>query len=211
MRSHSAIYVIAQALADVAFSTFYDLKLYGTEHIPDGGCLIASNHVSYLDPPALSCRLPQTPAFLARKTLFRPPLFDSLLPRLQAIPVDQENPDMVGLKRIIAMARSGVPVILFPEGSRSYDGILQPAMPGIGLVLSKSGVPVVPARIFGAHSAWPRGGRPRPFHPIRIVFGPAFTPQSDQADKKKRYQELGEQVMERIALLTLPGTDALNA
>lgn len=191
-------------MADAAFSAFYDLRLYGVENIPEGGCLIASNHVSFLDPPALSCRLPHSPAFLARKTLFKPPLFDSLLPRLQAIPVDQENPDMVGLKRIIAVAKSGVPVILFPEGSRSYDGTIQPAMPGIGLVLSKASVPVVPTRIFGAHEAWPRGKRPRPFHPIRVVFGTPFTPRSDEPDKKLRYWKLGEQVMERIASLTLP-------
>jgi 1-acyl-sn-glycerol-3-phosphate acyltransferase len=200
----SPIYLLAQALADLYFSTFHDLRLHGTENLPEGGCLIACNHDSFFDPPAISCRLTCRPAFLARKSLFKPPAFDRLLPQLQAIPVDQENPDMVGLKRIIAEAKSGVPVILFPEGSRSFDGHLQPPMPGIGLVLSKSGVPVVPARIFGAHNAWPRGGRPLPFHPIRVVFGHPFQPQSDQPDKKMRYQQLGEQVMDRIASLTLP-------
>ncbi|MEO0453836.1 MAG: lysophospholipid acyltransferase family protein [Verrucomicrobiota bacterium] len=198
-------YYLVQTGLNWYLSVFHHLKVIGKEHIPtDRGCLIASNHDSFLDPPAVGCTVDPQPCYLARKTLFKPPIFDQLLPKLQAIPVDQENPDMVGLKKIIKATRDGYPVVIFPEGSRSWDGKLQPPMPGIGLVLAKTNAPVVPTRIFGAHDAWPRGHQPRPFKPVTVVMDKPFYPHSDASDKRTRYQEFGEEVMERIAQITNP-------
>lgn len=202
------LYRLGQAVSDLYFSTFHDLRIHGTHHIPESGCIIAANHVSFFDPPAIGCRLPQLPFYLARKTLFHPPLFDSLLPQLRAIPIDQENPDRKGLKAVIDLTHAGHAVVIFPEGARSLDGTLQDAMPGIGFILNLSRVPVVPARIFGAYEAWPRHGRPRPFHPIHVVFNPPFTPHSPLMDKKEKYHDLGNQVIQRIAAIPHPIPDS---
>src|SRR5690606_28112801 len=116
-----------------------------------------------------------------------------LLPSIQAIPVDQEKPDMVGLKKIIQIVRGGNPVILFPEGSRSYTKELLPAMPGVGLVVNKTQAPVVPVRLFGVQEIWPRDGKIKWFLPAEIVFGPAlhFPPTKD-------YQSIGDRIMQAI-------------
>src|SRR5205823_10945704 len=107
--------------------------------------------------------------FLARRTLLDVPLLGWLLPRLNVIPVNQEGIDRSALKSLIRILKAGNAALVFPEGSRTTDGNLQPAEPGLGLIIAKTLAPVVPMRIFGAHEALPRGGG-LPFAPITIVI-----------------------------------------
>ena len=185
---------------------FFSFKVTGREKIPNkGGCILAMNHESYLDPPlaGICCRRPIH--FLARKTLLQWPVLGPIFPQLNVVPVDQDRADMSALKTIIKLVRSGECTIVFPEGSRTLDGKLQPAQPGLGLVIAKTGAPVVPMRIFGAHEAFPRGKWPRP-RPIRIVVGdPMLFAQAElEGTGRELYQRLSERVMERIAALELP-------
>ena len=71
-----------------------------------------------------------------------------IFPRLNVVPIDQERPDMSALKTVIRLLRAGESTIVFPEGARTLDGQLQPAQPGIGLIIAKTLVPVVPMRVF---------------------------------------------------------------
>ena len=71
--------------------------------------------------------------------------FKWALPLCQAIPIDQENPDAASLKHVIRLLKSGKRVLVFPEGSRTPDGKIHDGMGGIGLILSKTKVPVQPA------------------------------------------------------------------
>jgi 1-acyl-sn-glycerol-3-phosphate acyltransferase len=89
-----------------------------------------------------------------------------LLPKLNVIPVDQEGSDRSALKALIRILRAGQATLVFPEGARTLDGNLQPAQPGLGLVIAKTLAPVVPMRIFGAHEAWPRGVKKSAFIPL---------------------------------------------
>ena len=187
------------------FSTYHSYRVEGGHHIPDsGGAIFVSTHCAFFDPPAMACATPRILDFLARKTLFDNPIFGKAIRNLNAIPVDQENPDMAGLKTIISRLRKGRVVVLYPEGSRTWDGELQPGQPGIGLVIEKAGVPVIPSRFFGMHEAWPRGESPRLFTPVTLVVGKPFVPHSDKSDKRERYQDLSDQVMHAIAALELP-------
>lgn len=196
-------YLLIQAASALFFRAFYNYHIYGEENIPEGGCLIASNHDSFFDPPLIGCTLESAPHYLARKTLFDNPVFAKAIAALKSHPIDQDRPDMAGLKRIIGIAKKGGGVVLFPEGSRSWDGQLQPSQPGIGLVVAKAGVPVVPVRIFGAHPAWPRGGRPRLFTPIRVAIGtPIHFPAS--SNNRENYQLIGDQIMAAIAAIPYP-------
>src|SRR5215212_236944 len=151
--------------------TCFQFKVVHRERIiEEGGAILAMNHQSYLDPPlaGIACRRPIY--FLARKTLLKWPILGPIFPKLNVIPVDQERADMSALKSVIKLVRAGHCTVVFPEGSRTLDGQLQPAQPGLGLIIAKTLAPVVPMRIFGAHEAFPRGGKPR-FHPITIVVG----------------------------------------
>jgi len=195
-------YNLSWVLARLLFS----FKVTGREKIPNkGGCILAMNHESYLDPPLVGICCRRAIHFLARKTLLKWPVLGPIFPKLNVVPVDQDRADMSALKTIIKLVRSGECTIVFPEGSRTLDGKLQPAQPGLGLVIAKTGAPVVPMRIFGAHEAFPRGKWPRP-RPIRIVVGdPMLFAQAElEGTGRELYQRLSERVMERIAALELP-------
>ena len=144
------------------------------------------NHQSYLDPPLAGVAAGREMYFLARKTLLEVPVLGWLLPRLNVVPVDQEGNDRSALKALIRILKSGNGTVVFPEGARTLDGDLQPALPGLGFVIAKTLAPVVPMRIFGAHVALPRGGGRLRFVPITIVVGEPihFT----KADLEPRWQ-----------------------
>lgn len=206
-------YKVCASIASVIAKAMFWFRPYGIENIPtEGGCLIAMNHESYLDPPLAGISAPRELFFLARKTLLDWPVVGRILPFLNVIPVDQERADMSALKTVIKQIRAGHGTVIFPEGSRTPDGKLQRAQPGAGLVIAKTRCPVIPARIFGAREAFPRGGKPRPFRPIKIVFEPAmeFSESDFAGEGRELYQRLSDRVMERIAKIQPPNSESHN-
>jgi 1-acyl-sn-glycerol-3-phosphate acyltransferase len=173
--------------------------------IQTGPVIVAMNHQSYLDPPLAGTTCDRAIYFLARRTLLDVPVLGWLLPKLNVIPVNQEGVDRSAIKGIIRVLQAGNAVLIFPEGSRTLDGSLQPAEPGLGLVVAKTLAPVVPMRIFGAHEALPRGGGGLHFVPITVVIGePIFFTAADlDAPGKKLYSRLSDRVMDAIAALRL--------
>jgi 1-acyl-sn-glycerol-3-phosphate acyltransferase len=200
-------YSFGYHLSKLIAKTVFGFRVYGQQHIIEsGGAILAMNHESYLDPPlaGISCR--RQIYYLARKTLLEWPVLGPIFPKLNVIPVDQERADMSALKAVIRLVRAGHCTIIFPEGSRTLDGQLQPAQPGLGLVIAKTLAPVVPMRIFGAHRAFPRGGKPRPFTPITIAIAEPlrFTAADLEGEGRDLYQRLSERVMARIAAIENP-------
>ncbi|PYL63249.1 MAG: 1-acyl-sn-glycerol-3-phosphate acyltransferase [Verrucomicrobia bacterium] len=173
--------------------------------IQKGPAILAMNHQSYLDPPLAGTTCDRAIYFLTRRTLLDAPLLGWLLPKLNVIPVNQEGVDRGAIKALIRLLKAGNGVLVFPEGSRTLDGKLQPAEPGLGLVIAKTLAPVVPMRIFGAHEALPRGGGSLSFVPITIVIGePIFFSAVDLFPSGKNlYRRLSERVMDAIAALRL--------
>ncbi len=173
--------------------------------IQTGPVILAMNHQSYLDPPLAGIACDRAIYFLARRTLMDLPLFRWLLPKLNVIPVNQEGIDRSALKALIRVLKSGNAALVFPEGARTLDGNLQPAQPGVGLVIAKTLAPVVPMRIFGAHQALPRGGGGLHFVPITIVVGEPifFTPVERESPATNRYEQISQRVMDAIAALRM--------
>src|SRR6266705_3180586 len=173
--------------------------------IQSGPVILAMNHQSYLDPPLAGITCDRAIYFLARRTLMEVPLLSRLLPKLNVIPVNQEGIDRSALKALIRVLKAGNAALVFPEGSRTVDGSLQPAEPGLGLVIAKTLAPVVPMRIFGAHEALPRGGGGLHLVPITVVVGePIFFTEADlQSSGKDLYGRLSQRVMDAIAALHL--------
>ena len=106
------------------------------------------------------------------------------------------------MARVLAAGESA---LVFPEGTRTPDGNLQSAQPGLGLVIARTRAPVVPMRIFGAYEAWPIGGRIRLGPRITIVVGePIHFSETDFAGSgKDLYRRLSQRVMDAIAAISL--------
>jgi 1-acyl-sn-glycerol-3-phosphate acyltransferase len=187
-----------------AFRTLFGLRIVGQENlISEGPVLVASNHQSFLDPPLIGNLYQTEMVFLARKTLFVG-FFKWLYPQWNAIPVDQDRPDMASLKTIIRKLKEGERVLVFPEGERTQDGSIGEAAPGIGLIAVKSGAVIQPVRISGARDALPRGsGRVR-FARITVSVGPAIRLSPEElreASNKDGYDRVAKRIMGAIEAL----------
>jgi len=197
-------YSIGKVAFKLIYRTAFRLKVHGADNIPPrGGFLIASNHESYLDPPLIGSSFPYPIHYFARKTLFDNRMLGFLLPRVHVLPIVQERPDIRGMRSAIRAVASGAPLVVFPEGARTPDGNLQPAQPGVGLLVIKTGAPVLPVRIRGAHAAWPRDSKKIRLRPISLTVGPlipSIVP-PEGLRGQEACQTVSDQIMAAIAKL----------
>jgi 1-acyl-sn-glycerol-3-phosphate acyltransferase len=199
-------YWVGYHLSRLAGRLFFRFRVIHRERmIQSGPVILAMNHQSYLDPPLAGTACDRAIYFLARRTLLDVPLLGWVLPKLNVIAVNQEGVDRSAIKTVIRLLQAGNGVLVFPEGSRTPDGTLQPAEPGMGLVIAKTLAPVVPMRIFGAREALPRSGGCLRFVPITVVIGePIFFTTADmQPGGKDLYARLSDRVMKAIAALSV--------
>lgn len=198
------VYWLGWMAFGAAFRALFGLKITGRENlITEGPVLVASNHQSFLDPPLIGNLYKTEMVFLARKTLFVG-FFKWLYPQWNAIPVDQDRPDMSSLKTIIRKLKEGHRVLVFPEGARTLDGSIGEAAPGIGLIAAKSGAVIQPVRISGARDALPRGSGRIRFARITVSVGPAIrlSPEELRATNgKEDYERITAKIMDAIAAL----------
>ncbi|MDO9541035.1 MAG: lysophospholipid acyltransferase family protein [Kiritimatiellia bacterium] len=177
----------------------------GKENVPaQGGIIIASNHASYLDPPLLGCALKHRYVrFLARDSLFQNRLGQWWANKVGVVFIDRNRGDLAAFKAALTILKAGGALCLFPEGTRTLDGNLQSPKAGIGFLIVKSAVPVVPAYIEGSFAAFSKGaGRIRPAK-ITVRYGQPISPEEFQrlGSDKTAYHKAAALVMEKIAAL----------
>lgn len=203
------VYGVCNYVISVVNDILFRGPVYGQDNLPrDGAFLLAANHLSFLDPPLIGIQVPRQLCFFARKTLWKPGVAAWWLDTVGVIPVDRDGgQDVSALKRVLRALKDNKGLILFPEGTRSPDGRLQRPKPGVGFIVCKSQVPVVPARIFGSFEAFGRGVKfPRLGTSVSVVFGRPMPPEAydDPAAGKERYQVASDRIMAEIAKLQPP-------
>ena len=183
-------------------------EVVGTNNFPtDGPFLIAANHASHFDPPIVGSHVPRQMRFFARKSLWNNKVLAWWLNEVETIPVERDSGDVGAIKRVLQALKENRAVVLFPEGTRTTDGHLQKAKAGVGLMACKTGVPVVPCRVYGSFTAFGKGTTiPRFGTSIDIVFGPPIpaTDYDDPSAGKARYEQAAQRIMDRIAALPPP-------
>jgi 1-acyl-sn-glycerol-3-phosphate acyltransferase len=204
------VYFLGWCFFRLIYSTWFHWRVFNPERVPlKGPVILASNHASYLDPPLVGAGLTRGINYLARDTLFRYPGIGWLLRRWDAVPVDRDGGGAAGLKAILERLLAGGAIILFPEGTRTRDGKLQPARSGIGLTVIKSTAVVVPVRVFGTFEAYGRRHTfPRP-HGIAVKYGRPLDFSAKRAEAKncskarlkEIYQEIADEIMRAIGKL----------
>lgn len=167
-------------LIKLIYTAFGGLRAEGLEHVPASGpAIIAANHLSWADPPALRVVLKRRCWFIANDWLLRLPVLGALLPYYGVVPVARsENsgqPDREALRQAHRYLAAGDLLCIFPEGGTSVTGSLHPFENGVAALALRSGAPVVPVGISGSdrmlpmqppyRPRWSRGG-------LRIRMGP---------------------------------------
>jgi 1-acyl-sn-glycerol-3-phosphate acyltransferase len=178
----------------------YGWKVFGRDNIPEGGALIASNHLSNFDPPFLGSAIKREMFYFAKIELFRNPLFGALIKSVNAFPVHRGEADRQAWKVAKSLLKTGKLLLFFPEGTRSRDGQLQDGKPGMARLAFAADVPVVPAAISGSNrlrDVFLRRAK------LRVGFAKPIT-LSDFAsgnDDDSRYDRLTKAVMAEIGRL----------
>jgi long-chain acyl-CoA synthetase len=159
----------------------FRLRVEGSDRLPDRQVVLAPTHGSFLDPFVVAAALDRgrlANAFWVAdaELAFGNPLTRRVSRLAQAVPFDAERGFVAGVAMAAAVLGRGHDLIWFPEGQRSHSTDLQAFRPGIGLLLRRFPVPVVPVAIRGAHEAYPPGRvLPRP-RPIAVAFGEPLDP-----------------------------------
>jgi 1-acyl-sn-glycerol-3-phosphate acyltransferase len=191
------LYTIFRSAAVVLCKVFFRIRARGRKNIPrKGGFILASNHLSYLDPVVLGVACPRKLNFMAKHDLFRSPLFSGLIARLGAFAVKRDSADASALKEAVRRVRKGRALLIFPEGSRGQGGKLGEPQSGIGFLAAKLNVPVIPAFIKGTERALPKNARRIQPSKVEVSFG-----QQVAIDKGLTYQEIAARIMSSIASL----------
>lgn len=194
---------------DLVFHLVYKSRSFGAENVPKkGGLFLASNHASIMDVMIIpyfglsrfSWRRFRNPG---KEELFRNRLASLIIKSTGAFPVKRRSRDVAAMKKIIDIAKKDV-IVIFPEGTRSKDGQLQPGTPGIGRLIHEAKVPVVPTYIINSRHAWYKGKlMPNFFQELYVVFGKPLELDRyfEQEGSKAIYREIVKNLMDEIAKL----------
>jgi 1-acyl-sn-glycerol-3-phosphate acyltransferase len=197
------LYVMSRELFRVFLKIVGRLKVIGRENVPKtGGLILASNHISYLDPPTVGMGVNRSVHFMAKEELFHNRFAAAWMRSIGTFPVRRGTADRKAIKQALQYLANGEIVCLFPEGTRSPDGSLQKAEMGIGMFALKSHAPVVPVAIIGTDKVLPVHGGLH-FHPVTIIYGEpiTFPDLYEIKESRESYEEVGRRVMAAIAEL----------
>lgn len=187
------LYQIGKWLSWLMATGFGRMKVVGRKNIPrKGGILICANHVSYADPPVLGAAARVRPLhYMAKSELFEIPILGKLIRWVGAFPVQQRTADRQALKTAIEYLQNGECVGMFPEGARQLDGRLGEPLPGVGMIVLRAKVPVVPAAIIGTEKLLPPHKLLPRFSRVKVVFG-------EQLDLDDLYEQSGREAVEEV-------------
>jgi len=166
-----AIWAVGRVTIQPAVKVFARLEVYGAERVPlTGGLVVAANHFSWIDPPALGAACPRTLYFMAKVEAHRVPGLGQLLRSFGAFPVRRGESDRDAVRTMREIVRDGNALGMFPEGTRQLEGVPGSAQPGAAMVAITEGVPLIPAAIHGSQ-VW----KPGNFAPVSLAWGEPLT------------------------------------
>jgi 1-acyl-sn-glycerol-3-phosphate acyltransferase len=200
------VYRLAWFLARLLLHALFGFSVRGKARVPKTGpVILAANHLSILDPIAIGAAVWRPVSFFARADLFHLPVLSWLLPRLYAIPVERGESDLSAIKKALRTLERGSAFGIFPEGTRSRTGRLQPFKTGVAAIALRTGTPVVPVAVMGTEKALPVGARMiRLRRPIRVVFGDPIPVPKKERPSREDLLRLTREIEAKVAELLDP-------
>ncbi len=207
------VYYFTWLLGRILVWPLFRITRIGKERVPrSGGVILASNHLSYLDPLVLGITCPRKPIrFMARESLYRNPVFRLFLWAAYTFPVKRGGADRGAWRHFENLVATGQQVSFFPEGTRSEDGQLLPANPGAGMLIHRcTGATVIPVRITGTDRILNKAKGFQGLFKVTIAYGSPVDLSAELALEGSRevYQRVADKVMAAIA--ALPGGSDLE-
>lgn len=187
----------------IFYRIFLRLKIVGREHIPSkGGYLIASNHLSNLDPMLIGIAAGRKISFMAKSTLFKNFLFSFILRGVMAFPIKRESRDIGAIKEAIRRLKNSGGLVVFPQGTRRTSNIdTEGIKGGVGFLAAKANVPIIPALIQGSDKVLPPGSRFIRLSRVVVTFGSPIS-----CLQGSSYEQITNEVMGVIKKLSLNPT-----
>jgi 1-acyl-sn-glycerol-3-phosphate acyltransferase len=187
-------YELCKGVVSLVGSVVWRTRYFGRENIPaEGAAMIVCNHQSHLDPPLVSVGCPRQIYIMARKTLFDNPVFGRLIRSIHAVPIDRDGVGAAGIKECLKLLKRGEILLIFPEGTRSPNGQVQPFRPGFVTLAARTGAAIVPAAIEGAQRVWPRSrSYPLPGK-VFVRYGEALSVEEVQQHDPQKLLEIVQQ------------------
>jgi len=171
MNKTDAAWVVGRLTIGSATKLVAPLRVYGAERVPlEGGLVVAANHFSWIDPPALGVSSPRTLYFMAKVEAHRVPGLGQLVRSFGAFAVRRGESDRDAVRTMRQIVRDGHALGMFAEGTRQKSGVPGVVQPGAAMVAIAEGVPLIPAAIYGSHE-WRLGN----FKPVSIAWGEPMT------------------------------------
>jgi len=199
------LYIIGWSLCKLYLKLYHRCSVYGRNRIPKErkGMLIAANHASFIDPPAVGTSFFFPIWFLARTTLFNNKVFGWLIAQVNSVPISRERLDLKTIRTVKQICREGKSVLIFPEGTRSKDGNLQKGLAGIGVFVDKIDADVLPVYVDNSFNAFSKNSKwPKPVK-VRVNIGePIRVEKWKHLEKsKEKYQIIADDIMKEITKL----------
>lgn len=207
-RKHSwLVYTFIRNALFILYRIFFKFQCFGAEKVPSKldsrGVILAPNHASFLDPPMMALALDRHVTYLAKDYLFKAFFVGWVLRSVGALPIKTRTDDFKSIRELVRILKEGRCTVIFPEGTRSADGVLRPAEDGIGFLAMKSQATVVPVYIDGSFEAFSRHQKFFKCSPIKVYFGDPFVPALEEEFKnfERAYAAVGEKIMGEIKKL----------
>lgn len=198
------IYFICKNFCLLLALVLFRFKAYKVERVSlSGGGIIAANHSSFLDPPLTGIAIKRPLYYFARNTLMMSSFTRWFFDQLNCIPVDREHLNPATFHRVTNLIKENKMMVLFPEGTRSTDGILRQGKKGTGMIVHYANTKVIPCYISGAGQALPKGAFFPRLKKIRVIYGHPidFSQLEVTGNKRDHYSRISDKLMEAIAQL----------
>jgi len=203
-------YLLAKAIIKPSMLLWFRIHMEGLENIPrKGPAILAFNHIAYLDPflSALAVdNVGRHPRFLGKSELFQDKRIAWILRGAKQIEVKRGTREApMALDNAIAALEDGQIIVVFPEGTITTDPDLNMMAPktGTARLALASGVPLIPAAVWGTQNVWPKGHRKHWWPPRQDLLVRIGEPMevSGAPDNRRDWQRLGDEIAEEISRL----------
>jgi 1-acyl-sn-glycerol-3-phosphate acyltransferase len=190
-------YWFAYCIVKTLGAIFSPRTVVGSANIPqDGAFIIAGNHLSIIDPFLIGLSLRRRISYMAKDALFHNQILKWMLQNVEAFPIRRGSADVWALRETLRRLKRGMPVVMFPEGTRKTSTMENKMQSGIGFLAVKGNVPIVPVHIKGSDKVLPPGAKLPKRNRVTISFGKPLIFSDEQS-----YSEIVTQVMNEILTL----------